>query len=346
MQNNDWSKKTKTKEFNELKDNPKGIQDKKNSDFRPKFLAPKPKNMEKSKFDFLNQLLWITPGLIFVLIFSYFSIFIVFRYGFSDGGSVGNFVFSFQQIKFILFEDQTREFVYSLRNTFIYVVISVPISLFIALFTAKALSNLLSKKAYGFFQSTLFLPYVTSSLAVAMVFSTLFLNGGDPVINTFMKIFIKDFNVNWREPKYTMILLVIFGVWRMLPFKIIMFTSAFLRVDKRLYQAASLDGTPKWQQFWKISLPQILPVIIYMITTSIIGGFKFMPLGLFNNYAEARQSSAQTAVYYIFDKVNPSGGGIPSYGKAGAASIVLMVLTLLMTIFNKKLSKFLNKKYR
>ncbi|AGY41098.1 sn-glycerol-3-phosphate ABC transporter permease component [Mesoplasma florum W37] len=308
--------------------------------------SPKSKNMEKGRYDLINQLIWITPGIAFVCIFSYFSMFIVFRYGLSEGGSIGSFVLSLQNIKLILFQDETNEFTIALRNTFIYVVAAVPISLFISLFTAKALSNLLNKKAYGFFQSAFFLPYVTSSLAVAMVFATLFLSGGDPLINSIIKIFNKNANPDWREPKNTMILLIIFGVWKMLPFKIIMFTAAFLRIDRRLYQAASLDGTPKWQQFWKISLPQILPVIIYMITTGIIGAFKFMPFGLFNNYDEAKASAAQTAVYYIFDKVNPSSGGIPQYGKAGAASIVLMILILAMTLVNRQLTKYLNKKFK
>lgn len=302
--------------------------------------------MKKGRYDFINQLIWITPGISFVCIFSYFSMFIVLRYGLSEGGSIGAFKLSISNIKLILFDDVTKEFTIGLRNTFIYVVAAVPISLFISLFTAKALSNILNKRAFGFFQSAFFLPYVTSSLAVAMVFATLFLNGDDLVINQILKVFNKNAEVNWREPKNTMILLIIYGVWRMLPFKIIMFTAAFLRIDRRLYQAASLDGTPKWQQFWKISLPQILPVIIYMITTGIIGAFKFMPFGLFNNYNEAKASQAQTAVYFIFDKVNPSSGGIPQYGKAGAASIILMILILIMTLFNRQLTKYLNKNFK
>lgn len=308
--------------------------------------SPKAKNMEKGRYDLINQLIWITPGIAFVCIFSYFSMFLVFRYGLSEGGSIGSFMFSLQNIKNILFEDEANEFTIALRNTFVYVLVAVPVSLFISLFTAKALSNLMNKKAYGFFQSAFFLPYVTSSLAVAMVFATIFLNSGDPLINSIIRLFSKKANPNWRDPQNTMILLIIFGVWRMLPFKIIMFTAAFLRIDRRLYQAASLDGTPKWQQFWKISLPQILPVIIYMITTGIIGAFKFMPFGLFANYDEAKNSAAQTAVYYIFDKVNPSSGGIPQYGKAGAASIILMLFILVMTLFNRQLTKYLNKKFK
>ncbi|ASZ09459.1 hypothetical protein CK556_00185 [Mesoplasma chauliocola] len=319
----------------------------KNKGFTLKFKkSPKSKNMEKGRYDLINQLIWITPGIAFVCLFSYYSIFIVLRYGMSEGGSIGAFQLSLSNIKLILFEDVTNEFTIALRNTFIYVIAAVPLSLFIALFTAKALANIVHKKAFGFFQSAFFLPYVTSSLAVAMVFATLFLNGNDPIINSIIRLFNKNANPDWREPKNTMILLIIYGTWRMLPFKIIMFTAAFLRIDRRLYQAASLDGTPKWQQFWKISLPQILPVIIYMITTGIIGAFKFMPFGLFNNYNEATASQAQTAVYFIFDKVNPSGGGIPQYGKAGAASIVLMILILVMTLFNRQLTKYLNKKFK
>ncbi|AVN60045.1 hypothetical protein CG007_00150 [Mesoplasma entomophilum] len=310
----------------------------------PKGKKSKPKNMEKGKFDLINQLIWVIPGLFFVCIFSYFSIFIVFKYGLSANGANGLFILSFKNIV-NLFTEPTHEFPIALRNTLIYVLVSVPISLLIALWTAKALSNVLSKRAFAFFQSAFFLPYVTSALAVAMAFSILF-STSDTSLLTQLLAKLGLSRVDWKEPKNAMIMLIIYGVWKMLPFKIIMFTAAFLRVDKRLYQAASIDGVPRWQQFWKISVPQIMPVIIYMITTGIIGSFKFMPFGLFANYEEAVKSEAQTAVFFIFSRINSGSGSLPSYSTGGAASIVLMIIILIMTLCNRQLSKYLNKKYR
>ncbi|WP_199786902.1 carbohydrate ABC transporter permease [Mesoplasma florum] len=359
----EWSKSTKTQEWN--KENKFGASKatpvttsevtqqeketpKKDKGFILKygavFKGNKSKNMEKGKFDFINQLIWVLPGIFFVCIFSYFSIFIIFQYGLSANGANGVFLLSIKNITH-LFTEPSREFPIALRNTLIYVLVSVPISLIIALWTAKALSNVLNKKAFAFFQSAFFLPYVTSALAVAMAFSILFASSSDSLLNQLLsKIGLSS--VDWREPKNAMIMLIIYGVWRMLPFKIIMFTAALLRVDQRLYQAASIDGVPKWKQFWKISVPQIMPVIIYMITTGIIGSFKFMPFGLFPTYADAVKSDAQTAVYFIFSRVNAAGGGIASYGTGGAAAIVLMAIILTLTLVNRKLSKFLSKKYR
>ncbi|ASZ08780.1 sugar ABC transporter permease [Mesoplasma chauliocola] len=301
-------------------------------------------NLEKGRFDIFNQLIWILPAFFFICVFSYFSIYIVFKFGLSENGGQGVFKLSFTSIK-NLFTDPLKEFPIALRNTLLYVTLSVPISLLLSLWVGKSLSNVLNKKAFAFFQSALFLPYVTSSLAVAMAFSMIFSNSGNSLLAQLLSKFGLE-NIDWTKPKNAITMTTIFGIWRMLPFQIILFTAAFLKVDKRLYQAAAVDGIPRWQQYWKISIPQIMPVIVYMITTSIIGSLKFIPFGLFADYDEAVKASAQTAVYYIFAQINTGVGSLASYSKAGAAAIILMLIILVITIFNAILSKYLRKKFR
>lgn len=301
-------------------------------------------NLEKGRFDAFNQLIWILPAFFFICVFSYFSIFIVFKFGLSENGGQGVFKLSFVSIK-ELFTEPSKEFPIALRNTLLYVVLSVPISLLLSLWVGKSLSNILNKRVFAFFQSALFLPYVTSSLAVAMAFSIIFSNSNTSLLaQLFDKLGIQ--NIDWRKPHNAIAMTTIYGIWRMLPFQIILFTVAFLKVDKRFYQAAAIDGLSRWKQYWKISIPQIMPVIIYMITTGIIGSLKFIPFGLFADYQEAVKSNAQTAVYYIFAQINASVGTIASYSKGGAAAIILMLVILTITIFNTILSKYLRKKFR
>lgn len=316
------------------------VKDKKMHNFKPKHLKIKPKNMEAKKYDFINQLIWVIPGLFFILLFSYYAIFIIFRQGLNENGGFENFKLSLSNFKNVLL--LSDEFPIALRNTLIYAVVAIPISLFISLITAKALAGIINKKVFSFLQSIFFMPYVTSSLAVAMAFSMIFTNNGTSLLNQLLKWMNFD-SPDWSKPSNAIIVLIIYGVWGMLPFKIIIFTAALLRVDNRLYQAASIDGTPKWLQFWKISVPQITPMLIFSITTSIIGGFKFMPFGLYGSYNEAVAAKVQTAVYYIYNK---SSGSSPAYGEAGSASLILMTIILLMTIGNRYLSKYLNNKFR
>ncbi|AOG60859.1 sugar ABC transporter permease [Spiroplasma helicoides] len=300
------------------------------------------KNMESKKTDFLYQLIWITPALVFLVVFSYYSIFIVFRNGFNGArrplldfqGTVANFDNIFKDPNFII----------SLRNSLLYSVVVIPTTLLITLTTAKVLSNVLNKRMFSFLQSLFFLPYVTSAMAISMSFAYIFLPEKYGLANTILNSLGLG-TVDWTSKKNGIFLVMIFGIWRTMPFQIIMFTATFLRIDPRYYQAASVDGMPKWKQFWKVSIPRAVPMIVYMITTGIIGSFKVFPLGLFGSYEASVAANAQTVVFYIFSKVNPSSAQ-QSYGKGGAASIVLMAIILVITIINRQISKVLTKKYK
>ncbi|ASP28546.1 sugar ABC transporter permease [Spiroplasma corruscae] len=300
------------------------------------------KNMESKKTDFLYQLIWITPALVFLAVFSYYAIFIVFRNGFNGARRpLLDFQATLSNFKNI-FDDPN--FIISLRNSLLYSIVVIPTTLIITLTTAKVLSNVLNKKMFSFLQSLFFLPYVTSTMAISMSFAYIFLPEKYGLANTILNSFGLE-SVDWTSKKNGIFLVMIFGIWRTMPFQIIMFTATFLRIDPRYYQAASVDGMPRWKQFWRVSIPRAVPMIVYMITTGIIGSFKVFPLGLFGSYEASVAANAQTVVFYIFSKVNPSSTQ-QSYGKGGAASLVLMAIILIITIANRQVSKLLTKKYK
>ncbi|WP_339022873.1 sugar ABC transporter permease [Spiroplasma endosymbiont of Crioceris asparagi] len=299
----------------------------------------KNKNMQKGKFDLINQLIWITPALFLLFLFAYYSIYILFKRGFDQhGGYSKNFTFSWRYLKMVW---NDADFIIGIKNSFIYVVIAIPISLLISLLIAKCLADIVNKKIFAFLQSLFFMPFVTTALAITMAFSAIFSSTDQSLLEQLLKKLGVGF-VDFRKPVNAKMILIFYGIWKMMPFKIIMFTVALSAVDKKLYSAASIDGMAKWKQFWAISIPQIIPIIIYMITTSMIGAFKYMPLGLFGDYNAVMQSKAQTMVYYIFENMVQT----QNYGKASAASIILMIIIGIMTIVNRFITKTLSKKYK
>lgn len=300
-------------------------------------------NVEKQKFDLLNQMIWITPLIILLLIFGYWCIALVFRDGLNGSRKyLVEFSLSFVNFKNIFFD---TEFVVALKNSLIYAVVAIPITLLITLFTAKCISNILNQRMFSFIQVMFFMPYVTSAMAVAMSFSMIFSPTASGLMNRVLSWIGLD-PTNWYGGGKGIYVLLAFGIWHSMPFKIIMFTGAFMRVDAQYYHAASVDGMPKWKQFWRISLPGIVPMIIYMVTTDIITSFKIFPLGLFPDYNSSVAAGAQTVVYYIYNKISAAEGGFISRQKGSAASMILMVIILVLTIINRYVTKYLNRRYK
>ncbi|ATZ16925.1 sn-glycerol-3-phosphate ABC transporter permease [Williamsoniiplasma luminosum] len=302
----------------------------------------KSKKMSKKDDNALIQLIWITPALAFIALFIFFSAFIVFKNGFNKFPLDIKWEFTFDVFTAVA-RDET--FQRALINSLMYVAFVVPIGLIFSIGVAKALSALLSKRMFSFLQGIFFLPYVTSAMAVAMAFAFMFSSNDAGIFNKLLGAFgIKP--ISWLEdPKYAIVTVFIFGIWRSLPFQIVMLTTAFMRINTQYYSAASVDGMKKWKQFWRVSIPQIVPTIIYLVTVGIIGSFKALPLGLFGSEKKAESVNAQTIVFWIYDRTT-GAGGIQSNQMAGAASIILLAIILAVTIINRQITKMLNKRYR
>jgi multiple sugar transport system permease protein len=229
-------------------------------------------------------------------------------------------------------------FLQALKNTLILVVITVPVSTGLALFISFGLTSI--RKLRDLFQTIYFLPYVTNTLAVGLVFMILFKKTAytDGMVNLLLSWFGGP-SVDFIDGPYwaKMFVLCFYTVWIVLPFKILILTSALSSVNEVYYSAAKVDGTPKGRVFWRITLPMISPMIFYLVITGFIGAFKAYSdaVALFGTNLNAAEMN--TIVGYIYDMLYGDSGGYPSY--ASAAAIVLFVIVLTITCINLSVSK-------
>ena len=219
---------------------------------------------------------------------------------------------------------------YGFANTFILTFVTVPLSLAIALLIAVLLNSL--KWFQKVYQIVFFLPYVTNTIAIGMVFSVLFDTSG--IIN-----YIFGTDITWiygADRWVAMVPLCIYIIWSALPFKILILLSGLQGVDKQYYQAAKIDSTPKWRVLLRITVPALSPQILYLMVTSFIGAFKEYSsiVALFNGPGTSTGSyNMYTIVYYIYDNLNTKTS------LAAAAAVILFVIILIFTFLQLWLSK-------
>ncbi len=217
------------------------------------------------------------------------------------------------------------DFAKSLKNTSIYVVCVVPASIFLSLIVAVLINNCRRFKA--FFQTVYFLPYVTSVIAIGIVWRWMF-NSNYGLINYFLGLFGID-PVQWLNlPQHAMPALIIFAIWKSMAFNILIFLAGLQTIPEDIYRAARIDSTPRLRVFTRITVPQLAPMIVYSSVIGMIGAFKVYNevFSLFQGKA-GPANSAITIVYYIYDKFYNSY----KYGVAAAGSVVLFLIILALT---------------
>ena len=229
-------------------------------------------------------------------------------------------------------------FLQAVKNTLILVAVTVPLSTGLALLISVALSSI--KPLRDLFQTIYFLPYVTNTLAVGLVFMILFKKTAysDGLVNLLIQSFGGS-SVDFIDGPYwaKMFVLCFYTIWVVMPFKILILTSSLASVNQIYYNAARVDGTPKWRIFTKITLPMISPMIFYLVITGFIGAFKAYSdaVALFGTDLNAAEMN--TIVGYVYDMLYGDSGGYPSY--ASAAAIILFVIVLTITCINLLVSK-------
>ena len=277
--------------------------------------------------------LYILPAMLFLGVFMVYPLIDVFVYSFEEGYNSASQTFfgtGLYNYKYVL---RDPYFVQALKNTLILVMITVPLSTGIALLISLALSSI--QKLRSAFQTIYFLPYVTNTLAVGLVFMILFKKTAysDGLINLLINTFGGQ-SVDFIGGPYwsKMLVLCIYTIWIVMPFKIIILTSALASVNKNYYDAARVDGTSKGRIFRKITLPMISPSVFYLIITGFIGAFKAYSdsVALFGVNLNAAEMN--TLVGYIYDMLYGNSGGYPSY--ASAAAIILFAIALTITCIN------------
>ena len=293
---------------------------------------------DKTSNSGLKGWLYLLPAVLFLGVFMVYPLIDVLVYSFEEGynsASQTYFGIGSYNYAYVL---RDPYFLQALKNTFLLVIITVPLSTGIALLISLGLNSI--KPFRDLFQTIYFLPYVTNTLAVGMVFMILFKKTAysDGLINLLIGCFGGE-GVDFIDGPYwaKMFVLCIYTIWVVMPFKILILTSALAAVDQQYYNAAKVDGTSKFRTFARITLPMISPMIFYLIITGFIGAFKAYSdvVALFGTNLNA--AGMNTIVGYVYDMLYGDSGGYPSY--ASAAAILLFAIVFTITCINLLISK-------
>ena len=282
--------------------------------------------------------LYLLPAISFLSAFLVYPLIDVFIYSFEEGynsASQTYFGIGGYNYSYVLHDPY---FLQALKNTLILVLFTVPLSTAFALLISVGLSSI--QEFRELFQTIYFLPYVTNTLAVGLVFMILFKQ--TPYTDGFANLILSWFRkgpIDFIGGPYwaKMFVLCFYTIWVVMPFKVLILTSALASVDQTYYNAAKVDGTSRMRTFTKITLPMISPTLFYLIITGFIGAFKaYSDAGaLFGTDLNAAEMN--TIVGYVYDMLYGTSGGYPSY--ASAAAIILFVIVLTITTINLLVSR-------
>lgn len=279
--------------------------------------------------------LYLLPAMVFLGAFLVYPLIDVFIYSFEEGynsASQSYFGVGFYNYSYVLHD---HYFLQAVKNTFILVIITVPVSTGLALLISLGLSSV--RKLRELYQTVYFLPYVTNTLAVGLVFMILFKKTpySDGLINLLIRLFGGS-SVDFIDGPYwaKMLVLCVYTVWVVLPFKILILTGALASVRQDYYNAARVDGTPKLRVFTKITLPMISPTILFTSVVATIASFKvFDSVSIMTGGGPL--NSTNTLVYYIYDYAF-------RYGKPGpacAAGVILLIFVCFITFVQFQVGK-------
>ena len=314
----------------------------------------------KKSINFLRGILYLSPALILMAIFTFYPLFNTFIISFKEEynymtGKHAEWGFA-NYAKLFATGNIFRT---CLVNTLVIVFVSVPLSIILSLLIAVALNSI--KPLQKFFQTIFFLPYVTNTIAIGMVFSVIFEShqglantiitnlggnmvnwlGGNNLATTLGKGFFSPDNTLFTPQWFTsMIVLMVYIVWNSLPFKILILLSALQGIDKQYYQAAQIDGSSKMRIFTKITVPLLSPQIFYLLITSFIGAFKEYTsvVAIFGDNAQSvgQRNNMATVVWYIYKKTKEGG---TTMGYAAAGAVVLFIIIMFFTLINNLVGK-------
>ena len=296
--------------------------------------------------------LYLSPAIILLLVFTVWPIFNTVRMALLENYSglkaAGGMTFEFGIGNFVKVL-QYKKFLQCLKNTVLLCVLTVPASTILALLIAVALNSI--KPLQKTLQTIFFLPYVTNSIAIGMVFAAMFniigLRPGGEIADTWGIVnnviqFFGGNAVNWinQGSQYwaNMAVMVVYIVWNALPFKILVLLGGLQSINKQYYDAAKVDGTPRRRVFTRITVPLLSPMLAYVIITGFIGGFKEYSsiVGIFGELMGPPDDAGRlnTMVGFIYDALSSN-----SQGRASAAALILFGIILAVTIFNNKVIK-------
>ena len=282
--------------------------------------------------------LYLLPALILLGAFLVYPLIDVLIYSFEEGHNfasqtywgIGGYNYSY-----VLHDPY---FLQALKNTLILVSITVPLSTGLALLISTGLSSI--RPLRQLYQTVYFLPYVTNTLAVGLVFMVLFQKTEytDGLVNLMLQWFGGP-TIDFIDGPYwaKMFVLCFYTIWVVMPFKILVLTSALASVNPDYYKAARVDGTSRTRIFFRITLPMISPMLVYLVITGFIGAFKAYSDAVALFGTDLNAAGMNTIVGYVYDMLYGDSGGYPSY--ATAAAILLFAIVLTITCINLLVSR-------
>ena len=296
--------------------------------------------------------LYLSPAIVLLLVFTVWPIFntlfMAFQNGYSSMAAIGgvSYEFGIENFQKVI---EYKGFLKCLKNTILLCVTTVPISTILALLIAVALNSI--KPLQKLLQTIFFLPYVTNSIAIGMVFAAMFnivgLRQGNTladtwgIINNVIMLFGGE-PVNWMNAGSTywanMTVMIIYIVWNALPFKILVLLGGLQGINKQYYDAAKVDGTSRTRVFTRITVPLLSPMLAYVIITGFIGGFKEYSsiIGIFGDKMGPAHDAGRlnTMVGFVYDSLADG-----KQGRASAAALILFAIILVVTTINNKVIK-------
>ena len=282
--------------------------------------------------------LYLLPALIFLGLFLVYPLIDVFVYSFQENYNFASQTYTGVGLYNYSYVLHDPYFLQALKNTFLLVIITVPLSTGLALLISLCLNAI--RRLRDLFQTLFFLPYVTNTLAVGLVFMILFRK--TPYSDGFINLLLNALgfaSVDFLSGPYwaKMLVLCLYTVWIVMPFKILILTSALASVDETYRNAARVDGASKGRIFWRITLPMISPSLFYLVITGFIGAFKAYSDAVALFGTDLNAAGMNTIVGYVYDMLYGNSGGYPSY--ASAAAIALFAIVLTITCINLLVSK-------
>ena len=298
--------------------------------------------------------LYLSPAIVLLLIFTVWPIFNTVRMAMLEGYNglaiIGGATFEIGFENFVKVISLST-FTQSLANTMLLCVLTVPISTLLALLIAVALNSI--KFLQKGLQTIFFLPYVTNSIAIGMVFAAMFnivgnmgTSGNDIIVTAGIINNVIEFfggkPINWinagSEYWANITVMVVYIVWNALPFKILILLGGLQSINKQYYDAAKVDGTPRRRVFTHITVPLLSPMLAYVIITGFIGGFKEYTsiVGIFGEKMGPPDDAGRlnTMVGFIYDSLSAN-----NQGRASAAALILFAIILVVTMINMQVSK-------
>ncbi len=286
----------------------------------------------------LKAWLYLLPAILFLGVFMVYPLIDVMVYSLEEGFNFASQSYQGVGLYNYVYVLRDAQFLQAVRNTFLLVIITVPLSTGIALLISLGLNAI--KPLKKLFQTIYFLPYVTNTLAVGLVFMILFKKTAytDGLINLIIQWFGGQ-SVDFIGGPYwaKMLVLCVYTIWVVMPFKVLILTSALAGVNPEYYSAAKIDSASRWRIFYKITLPMISPMIFYLVITGFIGAFKAYSDAVALFGTDLNSAGMNTIVGYVYDTLYNNGGGYPSY--ASAAAIILFAIVLTITCINLMISK-------